>query len=63
MKKIKLIIEQGKDGKLWGRIEHGDNLLTDYASSMAVLKRKMKKLCLFLFCHLALLSFKFNNNE
>jgi hypothetical protein len=43
MKKIKLIIEQGKDGKLWGRIEHGDNLLTDYASSMAVLKRKMKK--------------------
>ena len=44
MKSIKLIIEQGKDGKLWGRIEHGDNLLTDFASSMPVLERKMKKL-------------------
>lgn len=44
MKKIKLIIEQGKDNKLWGRVEYGDDLLSDYASSIPVLERKMKKL-------------------
>lgn len=44
MRKVKLIIEQGGDGKLWGRIEHDDNLLTDFASSVPSLERKMKKL-------------------
>ncbi len=44
MRKIKLIIEQGEDNKLWGRIKYGENLLIDFADNMPMLERKMKKL-------------------
>ncbi len=44
MKRVKLIVEQGEDSKLWGRIEYEDNLFTAYASNMPALERKMKKL-------------------
>lgn len=44
MKRVKLIVEQGEDSKLWGRMEYEDNLFIDHASNMPVLERKMKKL-------------------
>ena len=46
MKKLSLIVEKSKDGKLWGRVEFDDNLLLDSAKSLDVLERKMKKLLL-----------------
>lgn len=46
MKKLSLIIEKSKDGKLWGRVEFDDNLLLDSANSVDSLERKMKKLLL-----------------
>jgi hypothetical protein len=44
MKKLSLIIEKSKDGKLWGRVKFGDNLIVDSASSPDELEKKMKKL-------------------
>ena len=44
MKKILLIIEQSKDGILWGRVEFNDNLMIDSAKSLEALQNKMKKL-------------------
>ncbi len=44
MAKINLIIEKGEDGKLWGRVNFRNNLLTDFASTVEMLERKMRKL-------------------
>lgn len=41
--KLLLIIEKSK-GKLWGRVNYKDNLITDFASSVDVLEKKMRKL-------------------
>jgi hypothetical protein len=41
--KILLTIEKDK-GKLWGRITYKGNLITDYASSIGTLEKKMTKL-------------------
>ena len=43
MKKILLVIEKDK-GKLWGRIKYKNNLITDYASSIGALEKKMARL-------------------
>ena len=43
MKKILLIIEKDK-GKLWGRVNYKNNLITDYAASIPALEKKMTKL-------------------
>jgi hypothetical protein len=44
MKKLSLIVEKSKDGKLWGRVEFNDDLIVDSANSLDVLEKKMKKL-------------------
>ena len=44
MAKINLIIEKGEDGKLWGRVNFRNNLLTDFAPTVEMLERKMRKL-------------------
>lgn len=44
MVKINLIIEKGEDGKLWGRVNFRNNLMTDFASTVGVLERKMSRL-------------------
>ena len=44
MRKVSLIVEKSKDGKLWGRIEFNEDLIVDSANSLDVLERKMKKL-------------------
>jgi hypothetical protein len=44
MKKLSLVIEKAKDGKLWGHVEFDDDLMVDSAKSLAVLEKKMKKL-------------------
>jgi hypothetical protein len=44
MKTLSLVIEKSKDGKLWGRVEFGDELLVDFAHSQDALERKMKRL-------------------
>ncbi len=44
MKKLSLIIEKSKDGKLWGRVEFEDDLIVDSAVSPNELEKKMKKL-------------------
>jgi hypothetical protein len=41
--KILLTIEKDK-GKLWGRVTYKNNLITDYASSISALEKKMAKL-------------------
>src|SRR5215216_1202783 len=43
MKKIILIVEKHK-GKLWGRVNYKSNLITDYASNLPALEKKMAKL-------------------
>jgi hypothetical protein len=43
MKKILLIIEKAPDDQLWGRVTIDDNLITDEATSLPALQRKMKK--------------------
>ncbi|MEI9944901.1 MAG: helix-turn-helix transcriptional regulator [Chitinophagaceae bacterium] len=43
MKKILLIVEKDK-GKLWGRINYKNNLITDYATNIPSLEKKMAKL-------------------
>jgi len=43
MKKILLIIEKDK-GRLWGRVNYKNNLITDYAASIPALEKKMAKL-------------------
>jgi hypothetical protein len=40
--KLLLTIEKDK-GKLWGRITYKRNLITDYASSIGALEKKMTK--------------------
>ncbi|MBN7811003.1 hypothetical protein J0A68_08555 [Algoriphagus sp. H41] len=42
--KIPLTIERGEDKQFWGRVEYGENLLTDFASSVSELEEKMKDL-------------------
>ena len=44
MAKINLIIEKGADGKLWGRVNFRNNLMSDFATSVEILERKMAKL-------------------
>lgn len=44
MSRINLIIEKGEDGKLWGRVNFRNNLLTDFASNVVGLEKKMFKL-------------------
>ena len=44
MEKINLIIEKGEDGKLWGRIDFRNNLMTDFAATVEMLEKKMRKL-------------------
>ncbi|MFI5185287.1 MAG: helix-turn-helix domain-containing protein [Chitinophagales bacterium] len=41
--KLLLIIEKSK-GKIWGRVNYKDNLVTDFAANIDALERKMKKL-------------------
>lgn len=41
--KLLLIIEKSK-GKLWGRVNYRDNLITDFASNVNTLERKVRKL-------------------
>ena len=40
--KVLLIIEKNK-GKLWGRVNYKDNLITDFASNIDTLEKKMRK--------------------
>lgn len=42
--KIPLTIERGEDKEFWGRVEYKANLLTDFASSVPELEKKMKNL-------------------
>lgn len=44
MAKINLIIEKGEDGKLWGRVNFRNNLMSDFASSVELLEKKMSRL-------------------
>ena len=44
MKKLLLVIEKSKDGKLWGSVELDDDLIVDAAVSADELEKKMKKL-------------------
>ena len=44
MAKINLIIEKGEDGKLWGRVNFRNNLITDFAATVEMLERKINKL-------------------
>lgn len=44
MKKLSLIIEKPKDGKLWGRVKFDNDLIVDAAVSSDELENKMKKL-------------------
>jgi hypothetical protein len=44
MKKIPLIVEKNKDGKFWGRVKYGGNLIVEGAANVDSLKNKMKKL-------------------
>lgn len=44
MDTIALIIERAKDGELWGRVLYDDDLITESASSVPELERKMKVL-------------------
>lgn len=44
MAKINLIIEKGEDGKLWGRVYFRNNLMTDFASTVELLEKKMSRL-------------------
>src|ERR1700730_1513539 len=41
--KLLLIIEKSK-GKLWGRVNYKDNLITDFATNIDTLEKKMRKL-------------------
>ena len=43
MKKILLVVEKDK-GKLWGRVNYKNNLITDYAANLTALERKLAKL-------------------
>ena len=43
MKKMLLIVEKDK-GKLWGRVNYKNNLITDYAASLPALEKKLAKL-------------------
>jgi hypothetical protein len=43
VKKIQLIVENGGDGKLWGRTMHEDNLVTSTAANLQALEKKIKK--------------------
>ena len=40
--KLLLIIEKSK-GKLWGRVNYKDNLITDFANSVDALEKKVRK--------------------
>ena len=44
MEQINLIIENAKDGLVWGRIEYDDNLLVESAENAEELQVKMKTL-------------------
>lgn len=44
MAKINLIIEKGEDGKLWGRVNYRNNLMTDFAATVEMLEKKLSKL-------------------
>ena len=44
MIKINLIIEKSEDGKLWGRVDFRNNLMTDFAATVEMLEKKMRKL-------------------
>lgn len=44
MDTIALIIERAKEGELWGRVLYDDDLITESASSVPELERKMKVL-------------------
>jgi hypothetical protein len=44
METIALIIENAKDGTLWGRVSFDDNLITEEAVSVPELESKMKVL-------------------
>ncbi len=44
MQLIVLIIESAKEGEFWGRVLYDDNLITESASSLPELERKMKTL-------------------
>jgi hypothetical protein len=44
MENIKLIIENAKDGMVWGRVTYDDNLLTESAGNAEELQLKMKTL-------------------
>ena len=40
MAKINLIIEKGEDGKLWGRVNFRNNLITDFAATVEKLEKE-----------------------
>jgi hypothetical protein len=44
MNKILLIIEKGTDDNLWGRVNFGDNLMVEEASSLPLLQKKVRTL-------------------
>ena len=44
MRKLELIIEKNKDGKIWGRTKYEGNLIVEEGNSMEAVKKKMKKL-------------------
>jgi DNA-binding transcriptional regulator YdaS (Cro superfamily) len=44
MEHILLIIEKATDGELWGRVTLDDNLITESASKLELLQKKIKKL-------------------
>jgi hypothetical protein len=41
---LTLILENGGDGKLWGRVLYDDNLLVDSAPTIEELQTKIKQL-------------------
>lgn len=43
MKKLTLILEKDK-GRLWGRLNYRNNLITDYAANIPSLEKKMARL-------------------
>lgn len=43
MKKMLLVVEKDK-GKLWGRVNYKNNLITDYAASLPALENKLARL-------------------
>lgn len=45
--KIELILEKGRGGRIFGRVNYDDDLMTDSASTQEGIEKKMKKLLFY----------------